>query len=241
MTYRMMNALALRPALFLLAPCLVACAQPNKKAPAVSASPSRGTVAPTASRNPRGVPEGLLQARHEVRLGTRCGPRCAYLTSGQSLASLKLAPDGRAEARDEGTLLETFASVAGDSEHLSTWSRSWVGTWDQGEEGLSVRLAPEAAQCRREPSSGESDSSCTPTPLELECTHRTVTLRVDTRGTARALVCEAKGQDPQLAATRLPWVFGVQEPLLAVDFGGSHHPRRAYGLLVGGDKSAQTP
>ncbi|RLB61053.1 MAG: hypothetical protein DRI90_12260 [Deltaproteobacteria bacterium] len=232
MTHQRNRVLALRLTLPLLAPCLVACTQPVRPASAVSGPPSREAAAPDRPRNPPGVPAGLLRAPHELRLGTRCGPRCAYLKSGQSITSLQLGPTGRAEARDEGTLLETFDSVAGATEQATEWSRSWVGTWSKDPESLTLRLAPTDAKCQQDPSSGEPDSPCLPTELQLECSHQTITLRIDKAGTALALVCEAKDQGPQLAATRLPWVFGVKKSLLSVDFGPSHHPRRAYGLAL---------
>jgi len=222
---------------------LVACASSSGEPSSTPPRPGTNATPASAARNPKGVPEGLLQAKHEVRLGTRCGPQCAYVQSGQSLASLELMSTGRAEVRDEGHLLESFGSVAGDTEQVTTWTRAWVGSWKQnGQAGIAVELSPAAAECHREGAEGDAEPSCPPAKLSLECEVQTVTLRVDELSTARALVCQAPKPTTSLTISRLPWVFGVEEALLAIDFGRSHRPRRAYGRLGPAKKEkAQKP
>ncbi|MBW2457814.1 MAG: hypothetical protein JRI68_25135 [Deltaproteobacteria bacterium] len=226
----------------LLAAALLSCSPAGSDQPRPVDPSNRDPAPAKTARNPKGVPEGLLQAKHELRLGTRCGRDCAYVQSGESLASLQLSPSGRAEARDEGNLLETFGSVAGDTEHLTTWTRAWVGSWKQNaDQSLAIELAPAAAECQSDGPEGKADSPCEPTKLELGCALQTVTLRVDELSTARALVCATTAQSPLRTATRLPWVFGVEKPLLAVDFGRAINPRRAYGLVTPAEKQAVSP
>ncbi len=242
MTTSILHAVGPAIAALLLAPALLSCSSADSDRPAPAHPSNRGSAPTRTAHNPKGVPEGLLLAKHEVRLATRCGPKCVYLQSGESLATLQLSPSGRAEARDEGNLLETFESVSGDTEHLTTWTRAWVGSWKQDrDKSLAIELAPAAAQCKSDGPDGEADAPCAPTKLALSCALETVTLRVPEPSTARALVCTTVGATPARTATRLPWVFGLEEPLLAFDVGRSHHPRRAYGQANPPTKKPASP
>jgi len=211
-------------ALSLLAIPLLACGPQSSSQPASAANPS-GSGLSGADRD-----RGKLVAENVMEMADRCGRRCRFKVNAESTTTLRLSPNGVAEASDEGALLERLRAATIRSVHLTEWERGWSGSWSEGNGRLQVKLEPRELACKRTSDAGDVDNPCSPLPLELRCRSITVGLSHPKGRTARAWSCRSKHPRRTHPLTQFPWVFGLHKSIVALDGGDSESPVRRYAL-----------
>jgi hypothetical protein len=200
---------------------LVACA-PTMSAPGTGGSSSS---APTG-RQSRKL-EGTWSARHWLDHLEQCGAGCELRTRSLSTLGLELLPNGVARVVDDGRAHERFAASAGERSHLTEWNRTWAGSWSEGGERLQLKLEEQGSSCKRTRDDGAESDVCEALALTLQCERMRVLLAQDSPKTSWAWVCDGN-VTASTGLTPLPWVFGEERVLVALDTGKNRPTVRRY-------------
>ena len=150
--------------------------------------------------------------------GSAAGLGCAYRTKAISTVRFVLADNGAVAIEDNGELLEDFGSVAGGSQHLTTWSRVWHGSWSEADETIKLRLEPGETRCERKSDAGSTDVPCSQSAaLEVRCSAERIRLHRPKHAQERVWICELEKGTTEESSTQFPWVFGIDNPIVARD------------------------
>ena len=207
-----------------LAILVVGCSAPY---PALPGSGGDGELSEKASTRPKRKLLGTWSARHWLDHLEQCGGGCQYRTRSYSTVGLELSANGVARAVDDGRTHERFTAHAGDRSHMTEWNRTWMGSWSEGADQLQLKLEETERSCHRTRDDGTREDLCEAVKLQLQCERMRILLAQDKPRTAWAWVCD--GQVPESAGlTPLPWVFGEERVLVALDTGKNRPTARRY-------------
>lgn len=171
--------------------------------------------------------EGTWSTRHWLDHLEECGSGCEYRTRSRSTVGIELMPNGAARVVDDGQSEERFAATNGTRAHLTEWNRTWTGTWSEGAQKLQLKLEEAGHDCKRTRDDGHVDDAlCSELKLTLQCDRMRILLAQDTPKTSWAWVCDTDAVADGL--TPLPWVFGEERVLVAIDTGKNRPTTRRY-------------
>ena len=152
--------------------------------------------------------KGALVAEHDLVADNHCGGRCNFRRQATAQLELTIEPQGVARVADRGEQLEEFRSGVGDTTETLTWSRTWSGSWTEGNGEVLLTLRPDTTTCERRPAA--SDDACHEVPLVLSCRAGSINLHTPKNKVARAWVCRPRGRVVAGSGiTPFPWIFGV--------------------------------
>jgi hypothetical protein len=171
--------------------------------------------------------EGTWSARHWLDQLEQCGEGCELRTRSLSTLGLELLPNGVARVVDDGHTHERFAAAVGERSHLTEWTRTWTGSWSEGAEQLQLKLEERERSCKRTGDDGVESDVCEALALTLQCERMRILLAQDNPKTSWAWVCDGTAP-PSMALTPLPWVFGEERVLVALDTGKNRPTVRRY-------------
>ena len=219
------------PRLLALALLLIPLGCGNEQPPQHAATytpPADDNATPTQT-----VGKGDWYAQHHWQQRTSCGQDCRYASHQHSEVKLVLGPNGSASGMDHGELLEETTSIAGNTGRITRWERQWRGDWTEADSKITVSLKPHALECERVQQNGATDNPCKDTPLRLVCEEAEIQVSQPTWERARGWVCIPDNHRHIDQLTPLPWVFGKDHWLLALERGdrdAHRNPRRRYAI-----------
>ena len=194
-----------------------------------ASSPTDDASAPSTPKQ-EGAGRGELLSRQWIDHTQRCGENCQYRKRGKSTISVNLSKDGRVEIAAQGQVLETFRAATGKRRQLTDWERRWEGKWEETDaDKMQLKLEQSSLVCERERDDGATDRPCVALDkLELSCER--IRVRLESKRGSQASwtwTCSAKPSD-SIELPLLPWVFGDEGDVAAVDVGVDDEWKRRY-------------